>query len=98
MSKSITEIIESNKKLIAERPELKNLNNLLDYTLDQRKTWAKDFAAKLVELYPHLETVEDVMDKAKEDGRFETANEALMVWGRLNHLLPNRAFIEELSS
>ena len=88
--KTASEIVEENKKFLAEHPELKSWQDIHDFTLDNRKTWANEYAKKLVELYPNAKTVEDVIDQAKEDGRFENEDEMLMVWGRLLRILPNR--------
>jgi len=60
-------------------------------TKPETRDWAIKFATKLIEIYPDAKTVEDVIDLAQEDGRFETNEEMLAVWGRLNRMLPNRA-------
>ena len=47
------------------------------------KEWATQFAAKLRSDYPELSSVNDIIDRAKADGRFESEIEMLAVWGRL---------------
>lgn len=52
------------------------------------KQFAELFAEKLVLDYPNAKTVQQLMDQANEDGRFENKTEMLSVWGRVNRLLP----------
>jgi hypothetical protein len=47
------------------------------------KEWAIQFAAKLRSDYPELSSVQEIVDRAKADGRFENEIEMLAVWGRL---------------
>jgi hypothetical protein len=47
------------------------------------KEWATQFAAKLRSDYPELSSVNEIIDRAKADGRFESEIEMLAVWGRL---------------
>lgn len=47
------------------------------------KEWATQFAAKLRSDYSELSSVNDIIDRAKADGRFESETEMLAVWGRL---------------
>jgi hypothetical protein len=52
--------------------------------------FAKAFALKLVSDYPHVTNVQDLMDIAWAEGRFEDESEALAVWGRVIRLLPQK--------
>jgi len=47
-------------------------------------------ASELRNMYPKLATVEDVIDKAIADGKLQKDENTIIVWGRLNRLLPNR--------
>jgi len=47
------------------------------------KEWATQFAAKLRSDYPELSSVNEIIERAKADGRFESEIEMLAVWGRL---------------
>jgi len=51
---------------------------------------AKDKAQNLVNLYPHLTNVQDLIDKAQEDKQFANEVEMLSVWGRVCRLLPQK--------
>lgn len=54
------------------------------------KEFAIEFATKLISDYPQALTVEDLMDVAIKDGRFEDNHEMLAVWGRVLRILPSR--------
>ena len=51
---------------------------------------AKDKAQSLVNLYPHLTNVQDLIDTAKAEGHFTNDTELLSVWGRVCRLLPQK--------
>ena len=51
---------------------------------------AKDKAQNLVDLYPHITNVQDLIDKAKEDKQFANEVEMITVWGRVCRLLPQK--------
>lgn len=51
---------------------------------------AKDKAQNLVNLYPHLTNVQDLIDTAKAEGHFTNDTELLSVWGRVCRLLPQK--------
>jgi hypothetical protein len=51
---------------------------------------AKDKAQNLVDLYPHLTNVQDLIETAKADGRFSNETELISVWGRVCRLLPQK--------
>jgi hypothetical protein len=51
---------------------------------------AKDKAQNLVDLYPHITNVQDLIDKAKEDKQFANEVELIIVWGRVCRLLPQK--------
>jgi hypothetical protein len=51
---------------------------------------AKDKAQNLVDLYPHLTNVQDLIETAKADGRFNNETELISVWGRVCRLLPQK--------
>ena len=54
------------------------------------KEFAIAYASKLVSDYPQAKTVEDLIDIAQADGRFENKTEMLAVWGRVMRLLPSK--------
>ena len=58
--------------------------------IESSKAFAIRYAAELKERYANLLTVEDVIEQAQKDGMFESDDEMVSVWGRLNRILPNR--------
>lgn len=54
------------------------------------KEFAIAYATKLVADYPNAKTVEDLMNIAMQEGRFENKTEMLSVWGRVMRLLPTK--------
>ena len=52
------------------------------------KEFAIAFASKLVSDYPNATTVQQLMNQAQAEGRFEDNTEMLSVWGRVCRLLP----------
>lgn len=52
--------------------------------------FAKAFALKLVSDYPQAKNVQELMEIARAEGRFENDSEALIVWGRVCRLLPQK--------
>jgi len=54
------------------------------------KEFAIAYAKKLVSDYPQAKTVEDLIDIAQANGRFENEIEMLSVWGRALRLLPTK--------
>jgi hypothetical protein len=52
--------------------------------------FAKAFALKLVSDYPQAKNVQELMDIAHAEGRFENETEMLTVWGRVCRLLPQK--------
>jgi hypothetical protein len=52
------------------------------------KEFAIALASKLVSDYPNAQTVQQLMNQAQADGRFENNTEILLVWGRVCRLLP----------
>ena len=55
------------------------------------KEFAIAYASKLVADYPEAKTVEDLMDIAVANNRFENKTQMLSVWGRVLRLLPRKA-------
>jgi hypothetical protein len=51
---------------------------------------AKDKALYLVNLYPELTNVQDLIDQAKTDKQFTNEVDMLIVWGRVCRLLPQK--------
>jgi hypothetical protein len=51
---------------------------------------AKEKAQSLVDLYPHLTNVQDLIDQAQADKQFTDEAEMLIVWGRVCRLLPQK--------
>jgi hypothetical protein len=51
---------------------------------------AKDKALYLVNLYPDLTNVQDLIDQAQADKQFTNEVEMLIVWGRVCRLLPQK--------
>jgi hypothetical protein len=51
---------------------------------------AKDKALYLVNLYPDLTNVQDLIDQAQADKQFTDEVEMLSVWGRVCRLLPQK--------
>jgi hypothetical protein len=51
---------------------------------------AKDKALYLVNLYPDLTNVQDLIDQAQADKQFTDEVEMLIVWGRVCRLLPQK--------
>jgi hypothetical protein len=45
-------------------------------------------AQSIVKRYPEINNVQDIFDKARNDGYFNNETQALIVWGRLMRLLP----------
>jgi hypothetical protein len=45
-------------------------------------------AEAIVKRYPEINNVQDIFDKARNDGYFNNETQALIVWGRLMRLLP----------
>ena len=52
------------------------------------KQFAIAYASKLVSDYPEEKTVQSLMNRAQEAGRFKNNTEMLAVWGRVCRLLP----------
>ncbi len=51
---------------------------------------AKEKAQSLVDLYPHITNVQDLIDQAQADAQFTDEVEMLIVWGRVCRLLPQK--------
>jgi hypothetical protein len=49
---------------------------------------ATAIAQSIVKRYPEINNVQDIFDKARNDGYFNDETQALIVWGRLMRLLP----------
>ena len=47
-------------------------------------------ASEIVAKYPNATNVQDALDLAKQDGFFQSNDEAIAVWGRLCRLLPQK--------
>jgi hypothetical protein len=56
--------------------------------VEMRKEIATAIAESIVKRYPEIDNVQDIFEKAKNDGYFNNETEALAVWGRLMRLLP----------
>jgi hypothetical protein len=52
------------------------------------KEEAVAIAEAIVKRYPEIDNVQDIFDKARNDGYFNNETQALIVWGRLMRLLP----------
>jgi hypothetical protein len=53
-----------------------------------KKDVAIAIAQSIVKRYPEIDNVQDIFEKAKNDGYFNNDVEAMAVWGRLMRLLP----------
>jgi hypothetical protein len=53
-----------------------------------KKEIAIAIAESIVKRYPEIDNVQDIFEKAKNDGYFNNDAEAMAIWGRLMRLLP----------